>query len=81
MLCLHSEKLTITYPIISVEEDFLDQQIDWMRSVSDGAPVERTFIQFSTSLKARVMKDGEYGDGWTLLDVIFAYFWMSVGIC
>jgi len=47
--------------------------------VSDGAPVERTFIQFNTNLKARVMKDGEDGedgedgDGWILLDVIFAY--------
>ena len=65
--------------IRSYEEDFLDQQIDWMRSVSDGAPVERTFIQFNTNLKARAMKDGEDGedgedgDGWILLDVIFAY--------
>lgn len=61
------------FQIRCYEEDFLDQQIDWMRSVSDGAPVERTFIQFNTNLKARVMKDGEDGDGWILLDVIFAY--------
>ena len=73
MPCLYSENLTLTNPILSLEEDFLDQQIDWMRSVSDGAPVERTFIQFNTNLKARVMKDGEDGDGWILLDVIFAY--------
>ena len=39
--------------VSTLEEDFLDQHIDWIRSVSDGAPVERTFIQFNTNLKAR----------------------------
>eukprot|EP00913_Durusdinium_trenchii_P006800 g6392.t1 len=33
------------------DEDYLDTQIEWMRSVTDGAPVERTFIQFNTNLK------------------------------
>lgn len=33
------------------DEDFLDQHIDWVRAVSDAAPVERTFIQFNTNLK------------------------------
>ena len=39
-------------PATLLEEDYLDTQIEWMRSVTDGAPVERTFIQFNTNLKA-----------------------------
>jgi len=48
---LSTDTTTCTCSSVMDDEDFLDQQIDWMRSVSDGAPVERTFIQFNTNLK------------------------------
>ena len=40
--------------VFDPQEDFLDQHIDWARAVSDVAPVERTFIQFNTNMKARL---------------------------
>mmetsp|Transcript_2908 Transcript_2908/g.3300 ORF Transcript_2908/g.3300 Transcript_2908/m.3300 type:complete len:84 (+) Transcript_2908:3-254(+) len=42
---------TCTGSSVMDDEDFLDQHIDWIRAVSDNAPVERTFIQFNTNLK------------------------------
>lgn len=46
-----TESTSCTGSTVLDDEDFLDQHIDWVRAVSDAAPVERTFIQFNTNLK------------------------------